>query len=446
MILIVTDEVEPWFRYIWNQFVQINSLETASRITTYADYLLTSPNSKDPILEYSSQRRLPDGLFIPKRSRSKPNDFVWMSDDFPVYRESIEGPVKNYSFDILYNAFVHLSRLEEWESESKGKLIHSYSFNHPRKDKRLWKIPIVNHLFDELEKWIKSKYPDVSFGNRAKPIIEFSHDVDYISKTVQLRIKQSFFYFLKCNKHFLQFDFRKGFAELKDGVHFAHRNCNYWCFDQWRELEEKLDVRSVYYLFVQSGDRKFSPKRWLVNPSYDVTKNDKLKKKCRELISEGNKVGIHGSYFSSKDESLFIREKEMLESIVGHGITKSRQHWLNYYESKTPYIHVNARIEEDSTLGFNDISGFRAGVASLYYPYDHKNKMAFPFKEIPMVIMDSHAYDYSMQPAKDKSGWLFKSATLVKNFAISVDWHQRVLSSDYGWGDDYETLVSMLSN
>jgi len=445
MILIITDEVEPWFRYIWDQFAQINSLETKSRITSYSDHLLVSSNNNNQIIEYGTEQRFGGSLFIPKRGKFRSGDYVWVDDDLPVYRDTIDGDKKNV-YDIFYNAFIHLSRLEEWESEKRGRYIRSYSFNHPRRDRKIWKIPIVNSLFNELEKRIKTRYPEVRFGNRARPMIEMSHDVDYVNKTIQLRIKQPFFNFLKCCKQLLRFNVSKGVSNFKNGVNFAYRSCDYWCFDCWSKLEEELNIKSVYYFFGKSEHRKLSPTRWLVDPSYDIKENGRLKEKCKELISDGNKIGIHGSYFSAEDERLFRKEKEILENSIGYEITKSRQHWLNYYEGRTPYIHTAARIEEDSTLGFIDVPGFRAGAGSIYNPYDHQNNIPFPFKEIPLVMVDSQLYDYSDDYGLDDLRWLFDSIRKIKNVAMSVAWHQRAISNDYGWDEGYRKLVSMIKN
>jgi hypothetical protein len=448
MIVILTDRVEPWFKYIWEQFVQINSLNTDYNLTTYSDYKLTSfQRNKVLLIEYGIKQRYPDSLFIFRKEFFKTDDYVWVHSDFPVYRSTILEDSGEENYDIFYNAFVHLSRLEEWETEKKGKFIHSYSFNHPQKDKRIWKIPIVNYLFNELEKRIKAKYPDISFGGRARPVIEFSHDVDYITKTLQLRIKQTCFNLYNCGRFFLQIDFKKTFSKFKDSIVFAFSNCDYWCFQQWAELEKQLNIKSVYYFFANSYKQcGFNIKKWLIEPSYDISNNRRLKDKCKELINNGNKIGIHGSFVSAGDEKFFIKEKEALEHSINCVITKGRQHWLNYYENKTPYIYERSGIKEDSTLGFNDIAGFRAGVASKYNPYDHRNNRPFSFKEIPLVVMDSHLYDYSNDPDFEYLSWLYTSMDNVKNFAISIDWHERAISAEYKWSADYHKLAEKVSD
>lgn len=441
MILVITKEIEPWFKYIWEQFAMINSLQTEYRLTTYADKSFI--DKADLILEYSISQKYPNSLFIPMKRKFKTDDYIWIREDLPIYRCTID---KDNGYDIFYNAFVHLSRLEEWESEKNGKFIHSYSSRHPRKNKKIWKIPIVNFLFNELEAKIKEKYPAVSFGGKIKPVIEFSHDVDYLEKTCQLRIKQSLFHIYNSGKLLLHLKIGKGISKIFSAIEFFIQNRNYWCFDYWTELEKKFDIKSIYYFFAKSDVSKgFNLRQWLIDPSYDIMKNNKIKEKCKQLMANGNRIGLHGSYYSAEDEEIFLMEKDVLESSLNCEITKTRQHWLNYYEDKTPYIHQSAGIKKDSTIGFNDIPGYRAGIASEYNPYDHRNQRGFDYKEIPLVLMDSHLYDYSDGYNMDDIRWLFDSMNRVKNFAVSINWHQRVISHDYGWHVKYEELISKIA-
>lgn len=58
--------------------------------------------------------------------------------------------------------------------------------------------------------------------------------------------------------------------------------------------------------------------------------------------------------------------------------------------------------------------------------------------------MDSQLFDYSSNVNLQNLEWLFNSINNVKNFMISVDWHQRVISRDYGWNAGYKDIVSMI--
>ena len=134
-------------------------------------------------------------------------------------------------------------------------------------------------------------------------------------------------------------------------------------------------------------------KNWLIDPSYEIKSNAKLQQKLKELVDEGFEVGLHGSYGSATIESLLKEEKRRLEEILGKDVTKIRQHWLNYEEKITPYLH-NQHFNYDSSLGWNDRMGFRSGCATRYRPYNHKAKKPFSFLVTPQVIMDSHLFDY----------------------------------------------------
>ena len=285
------------------------------------------------------------------------------------------------------------------------------------------------------------------FGEQESPVIEFSHDVDYIDKTLQLRIKQTAFHFFNSLKFISRLNLKRALNKFIKGVGFASRKSDYWCFDYWIELERKLKIESTYYLYAKVSDQKmFSAKQWLIDPSYDVARNKRLKNKCRELLSIGHQIGLHGSFYSAEDEDLFLKEKEVLAEAVQAPVTKSRQHWLNYSEYKTPYIHDKSGIEIDSTMGFNDMQGFRAGIASKYNPFDHRNSRPFSFEEIPLVIVDSHLYDYSGEFDLNHLNWFFDCMSKVKKFNISVGWHQRSISSDYGWEGPYKNIAENYKN
>lgn len=443
MIIIISDSIDPWLVYIWEQFAKINLLQSRYQILTYPLHL-TTKNKEDNlvIIEYSTNQRYPKSLFIPRINKFKTDQYTWIRNDLPVFSDTLinKNGIKNH--DIFYNAFVHLSRLEEWLSEKSGNPIRSYSFRHPRKDKRVWKQPVVNLFFNELEKKIKIKCPQISFGPKKRPIIEFSHDVDYLYKTVQLRIKQTAFHLYNSFKLILNNEIVKALAQISKGINFALTNSDYWCFDYWADIEKKLGVNSVFYVYAKTMKGTcYKAKQWLIDPSYDIHSNKGLIEKCKELLSNGHKIGLHGSFYSAVDERLFKYEKEALEDAIDCEIKKNRQHWLNYSEIHTPYIHEKGGIKEDSTLGYNDISGFRSGIASAYNPYDHLNQKPFPFVEIPFLLMDSHIHHYAADLNDTSFEWIFKHMKNIKKFEISVDWHQRSSSPDYQWNDSYKLLV-----
>jgi hypothetical protein len=437
MLCIATDLKDTrWLQYILEEFSRINLVQFQIRVCD----IHQGEEKRENTIYYT--RDCLSGVCIQNRSDVNPNGRVqWLSDRVFVIEDTLSDEKKwACRYDLFWNAFVYLSRLEEYQSEAVGKKIHSYSFKHPRKDKTTFDIPVVNHFFDELEKIIKTNFPELTFGRKHDPVIEYSHDVDYIQKTPQLRLKQTAFNVFKTFKSILS---PIRFTEqAKQTVKFFFSNPSYWHFDYWEEIEKKHNIRSVFYVYAKTG--KKNPKLWMLDPSYDIAKDIDLQNRLKYLIQEGFEVGLHGSFYSAADEELLVKEKNKLEESIGTEVYKVRQHWLRYEEMITPYIH-NKLFKYDSTLGWNDCMGFRSGISGRYRPYDHKNQKPFDYMITPQVIMDSNIYDYGADRVKcleEKALKILKRLRQFKSVHSSISWHQRVCSSDYGWQELYKKILS----
>ena len=102
----------------------------------------------------------------------------------------------------------------------------------------------------------------------------------------------------------------------------------------------------------------------------NVAPKSKLLKENVVLIASQNfDIGIHPSYFA-EEKKLFQQEKDTLEIIKHSEITISRQHFLrinfpNYFREL-----VKFNIQKDYSLGYPNISGFRAGCSRPFYFFD----------------------------------------------------------------------------
>jgi len=432
MLTIKTDiENKSWLIYILEEFRNINLANFDIEILSLSE---TSLNTN--IISYVNTPT--DGLSIYSSNEEMPTNTIEYLQDNLFIHENTKSKNFSINYDLLWNAFIFLSRYEEYLSEENEKYIYSYSLNHPRSDKRSFDIPIVNVLFNELELFIKKNFPKCTFNNKKEPIINLSHDVDYIEKTIQLRLKQTAFNGYNTLKSIT--NPKQFIKNISKTFKFAFSTPSYWCFDYWTKLEKKHNQRSTFYIYVKNAKKDF--KSWLIDPSYDIKLNKKLQEKLKELKNNGFEIGLHGSYNSAKDFEKLKEEKIILENVLGFKVTKTRQHWLNYFESITPDSH-NRLFETDSTLGWNDRIGFRSGCASKFRPYDFKNNKTFNYYIIPQIIMDSNVYDYTKdeQIFEKTKNMIELSKNISKITYISISWHQRVCSSDYNWNKFYEELL-----
>jgi hypothetical protein len=436
ILYIATDcENTNWLNYILAEFSRFNLAEFQINICS-----LDHNPGNAPVIYYTVVDL--NGLCMPDKSHIEPNGSIeWISERLFILQKSSTTESRfACSYDIFWNAFVFLSRLEEYQMVRQGKhATNSYRATHPRLDKLTFDIPIVNNLFDEFETIIAHNFPRLTFGSKKKPVLELSHDVDYIEKTIQLRLKQTLFN---------GFNTFKTIPRLKSCTRLAMRTLkfltsdpSYWCFDYWQDLEKHHDKRSIFYVFAQTGRASFKP--WLIDPSYNIVTHKPLQNKLKQLLKENFEIGLHGSYLSAVDESMLVEEKQILEDILEQKVVKVRQHWLRYAEPITPVLH-SKHFEFDSSLGWNDHMGFRSGCACQYRPYNHSLQKSYDYFVTPLVIMDSQIFDYGAGQSDmlaEKAIRILSSLGNLKSAHVSVSWHQRVASSDYAWHRIYEDIL-----
>ena len=105
------------------------------------------------------------------------------------------------------------------------------------------------------------------------------------------------------------------------------------------------------------------------------------------LIGGGGEVGLHASYRASEDEALLADEKRELEALAGP-LAGQRYHYLRVdpHANLAPLVRLGFRY--DTTLGFADAPGFRAGIAQPFRPWDVEEDRPLELVEIPLAAMD----------------------------------------------------------
>lgn len=178
-----------------------------------------------------------------------------------------------------------------------------------------------------------------------------------------------------------------------------------------------------------------------------MDKNDRLQGKIRELTENGWEVGLHGSFDSYDSPDLLLEEKNRLEAISGLPVLSTRQHWLRLSLKNTWRIQAAAGVKADTTLGYNDCVGFRAGTASPFHPYDFDGEKKYQLVEVPMVLMDGTLFDHCRMDDDEALERSLEILGEVKKFngCVAINWHQRTPSSDYKWYWVYQEILAWIT-
>lgn len=316
--------------------------------------------------------------------------------------------------------------------------IHSYSFRLGAWDARLWERAWANRIAIFLRRWAErvAGRNDL-FGPMPETEIVMTHDVDAISKTLPLRIKQSAFHGFNAVKSIARRDFGRAARRSGDAVRFMTRRGAMWNFNTITEREERRGIRSHFNFYGGRGGWRRGPKQILIDPGYRVGER-RLSDELRRLHAGGWTIGLHQSFDSWSDAAAMRRERDRVAAASGAPVAVCRQHWLRFSFEATWRAQHAAGFALDTTLGFNDRPSFRNGAALRWKPL-----AGSAFESLPMVVMDSHFYDYREMTAEERRADLAKWIGEIREVrgSATVLWHQQTCSDDYGWTDGFDDLL-----
>ena len=131
---------------------------------------------------------------------------------------------------------------------------------------------------------------------------------------------------------------------------------------RYREIEG--DAPSTFFLIPQRnnpGRRADGPAPKRRAAHYGI---DELGDDIKALFSEGCEVGLHG-IDAWRDPVSGRAELEAIRNLRGASEIGVRMHWL-YFEDDSPAFLEKAGFSYDSTVGYNETIGFRAGTMQAF--------------------------------------------------------------------------------
>ena len=337
-------------------------------------------------------------------------------------------------FDIFSAAFFIASRYEEYspyEPDTHGRFKAEDSFAYKN---GFLHLPVIHLWSNELKKIIEEKFPGFIFPESRYRFIP-TLDVDVAMAYRHHGFRRTAGAFLKS---FFKADF-KTFAE-RAAVLAGIKKDPFDTYEAFETLHEKFHLIPACFFAV--GDAgPFDNNLPYRNKGF------------RKLISQlacRNRIGIHPSYDSWKNQKKVETEKTRLELITRRKITASRQHFLKISFPETYSALIDSGINKDFTMGFASQPGFRAGMCFPFKWYDLKAEKETSLEIWPFQVMDGtlkHYMKLTPEEAKQTIKEMIKQVKQVNGIFISL-WHNHSLSGKKewaGWEKVYEELVHMAS-
>jgi hypothetical protein len=332
------------------------------------------------------------------------------------------------SSDLVVSALLTLSRFEELGPQGRdehGRFPATASIAF--KESFLWR-PIVDEYGLALEQGLSSLFP--SWQPAARELsVKLSHDIDVVGIP---------FYWRSTLEHSTRR--RSVGSTLRDltalatpveptFLHLVRRIAG-------MSLQRGLDS-AVYW--------KSSPNS---NSGYDSRydpRDPKIRDVMRWLRDQGVEQGFHPGYLTFENVEQLQGELRILREALGDGAIGGRQHYLRWTPQTWEHWE-RCGLAYDSTLGFADQLGFRAGTCHPYRPWLLRENRQARLLEIPLIVMDGTLVDYmKLMPAQsvEAVGEMVNRCRLVGG-VFALLWHNSTLLYP-AYGDTYDRVLEMVS-
>ena len=211
-------------------------------------------------------------------------------------------------------------------------------------------------------------------------------------------------------------------------------------FDRYLEIEKGRPSTFFVIPFAGYSGRSSQGRAPRARGSgYDVSD---IAEKIPQLMAAGCEIGLHGidAWLESANGREEARRISEISATTEMGV---RMHWL-YSDEQSPVVLEEAEFSYDSTVGYNETIGYRAGTTQAFKPLQVTRLL-----ELPMHVMDTALFYPSRLNLSPKQAWARLTSVLDDatghGGVFTVNWHDRSIAPERLWGDFYVSLLDELT-
>jgi hypothetical protein len=284
----------------------------------------------------------------------------------PLFVQTAAGEFR-CTEDLPASAVLVLSRFEEIGSDSQDEYGRFPAAASVAVRDGHFLRPIVDEWGLALERVIAALEPGFRAHRRLRVMV--THDIDLIG--IPFGLRESAVQVIKRRQFSTGLrDFLSGFTGVLPGS-----------LEQVMQVCSEVQARglkpAVYW--------KASPKT-LHDSGYDI-RDARVARVMDWVRSQGVEMGVHPGFNTFGNPPELAAEVERLCSAIGERHVGGRQHYLRW--SPQTWLHwEQCGLAYDTSLGFANPAGFRAGTCWPYQPWLWTENRRAQLLEIPLIVMD----------------------------------------------------------
>jgi len=318
---------------------------------------------------------------------SRPNDRVpVLYGDTPSVAAQRLGTGATIDIDVFGTVFALLVGLEDRfisERDDHGRVPMTSSLIHRR---GLVERPVVDELTEFLWDVFTTLWPRLE-RRRRQSTVRLTQDVDRMGKFGRATMGDLAMATVS--------GLRRGPTDALDALRrgLAVRAAGpgsdpYYTFDEFMTLAEKHGRQAEFYFIT-----RFRPPDGTRLASYELTE-PVVRALVRQIGERGHGLGVHPSYNSHLDVEALRADADALRAVASdEGVELEtlggRHHYLRWDSHRSPGCWQAAGLAHDSSVGFAESYGFRAGTSKPFPLWDHQTRTATEVEERPLIYMDA---------------------------------------------------------
>ncbi|WP_201741434.1 polysaccharide deacetylase family protein [Sinomicrobium soli] len=372
MLLVYTHKITPRVTYIMKH-IFVNMLQTEVKITDKVEDFIAHSGAKITYTRHPLQNeffvRSHDVLFEQGISAMDINIQMW--DDVPCFFAT--GDKSSIPFDIFAAGFYLLSRYEEYLPHVKDE----YG-RYPARESLAWEhgfleLPVVDLWVRKLASALRKRFPDAGFGKqetRFVSVVDIAAAYAYRKKGIIRTLAGTVMDMiaLKPGKVLERYMVLLGFK--KDPYDF---------FGELIDVHRKYGVTAVFFFLL--GDYSAYDK--------NIPYNKASFRTLIKSVADYHVVSLMSSYYAVNNAVELKKERRRLREIINRPVKRVRARYNRSFIPESYKAAIEAGFNEDYTMGYSDVPGFRAGTCSPFHFYDISYEIQLPLKINPFCIQDS---------------------------------------------------------
>jgi hypothetical protein len=215
--------------------------------------------------------------------------------------------------------------------------------------------------------------------------------------------------------------------------------------DPWQPFDDYARVehgsRSTFFVVPFKGRAGVAPDGTVDAARAVAYQASDVREEVSQAAARQSEIAVHG-IDAWRDAESGRAELRQVTALTGAATAGVRMHWL-YFAAHSPRQLEAAGFEYDSSWGYNEAVGYRAGTSQVFRLPDTEALM-----ELPLSIMDSalfyrHRMDLSASDAWQCCRHLVEQAKCFGGTLV-INWHDRSLAPERLWDQFYQRLLQEL--